>query len=205
MHRSAGIRSTKAARPLAVIATLSMVAALAACGSSSSKASTTKPSGSSGATTAGSTGSSSGSTGTTSGSPATNTSSPTLITPLCGILDASTVVSVVGGAGVGSCQNFANEGDAGRCLWGKLGQGNNSAQLSAFTGADFTTKKLGWQAVFPKVSGAGQGAWSNGAHKIGGINNVVLYVDYGSFGMEFAVSSPTASVQTAVDLAKAIK
>jgi aspartate aminotransferase-like enzyme len=80
-------------------------------------------------------------------------------------------------------------------------------QLTAWTGSDLATKRAQWQAVFPAVAGVGQGAWSRGATKFATKSNVVLYVDYGSFGLEFAVTAPaaTATVTMAVTLAQDIK
>jgi hypothetical protein len=191
---------------LVVVVLVGAAMALGACGSSSHPA-TSNTSSSAGVTaTTGSSNSTSGSTGpgsTTSGSaPASTTAA--LVTPLCNILDASTVVRVLGPT-AGSCQNFANEGEAGRCLWGKLGTTGNTVQLTAFTGTTLTTRKIGWKAVFPAVSGVGQGAWSHGAVNLGKQINVVLYVDYGTFGLELAVSAPNATVAMAVTLAQSVK
>jgi hypothetical protein len=198
-------RSTQAFR-LVVVVAVGAVLALGGCGSSSHPA-TSNTSSSVGVTaTTGSSNSTSGSTGpgsTTSGSSPASTA-PTLVTPLCNILDASTVVRVLGPT-AGSCQNFANEGEAGRCLWGKLGTTGNSVQLTAFTGTTLATRKSGWKAVFPTVSGVGQGAWSHGAVNLGKLINVVLYVDYGTFGLELAVSAPNATVAMAVTLAQSVK
>jgi hypothetical protein len=127
-----------------------------------------------------------------------------MMTPLCNILDRNTVVRVMG-ASAGSCQNFANEGEAGRCLWGTLGANTSTVQLTAFTGATLATRKVGWRVAFPAVSGVGQGAWSRGAIALGAEKNVVLYVDYGSFGLELAVSSPNATLAMAVTLAQSVK
>jgi hypothetical protein len=109
------------------------------------------------------------------------------------------------GSTVSTCQNFDKEDTAGRALWGQLGQTSNSVQLTAFTGADLAQKRIGWNIAFPKVAGVGKAAYSRGPMKIGAINNEVLYVDYGPFGMEFAVSSPTATTADAVKLAQAVK
>ncbi len=189
-------------RRLAIVALLTV--GVAACGSSSSKGSgpTTVASGSPGgnSTTTAAVSKGGGNSGTTVSTAATMK----LMTPLCNILNSSDVVRIVGGD-VGSCQNFANEDTAGRALWGSIGPGKNSLQLTAFTGADLAQKKLGWNLTFPKVAGAGKGAWSRGPLRLGTINNEVLYVDYGDFGLEFAVSSPTADNNTAVQLANAIK
>ena len=109
------------------------------------------------------------------------------------------------GASAGTCQNFAPEGEAGRCLWGTLGASTNTVQLTAFTGTTLATRKIGWRLAFPTVSGVGQGAWSRGAIALGTEKNVVLYVDYGSFGLEFAVSAPNATLAMAVTLAQSVQ
>lgn len=109
------------------------------------------------------------------------------------------------GSSAGSCQNFAAEGTAGRCLWGTLGTSGSTVQLTAFTGAVLAARKVGWQAAFPAVHGVGLGGWSHGAVNLGKLVNVVLYVDYGTFGLEFAVSSPAATLAMAVTLAQSIK
>jgi hypothetical protein len=198
--------SARAARLFVVVA-VGAVLALGGCGSSSHPA-TSNTSSSVGVTApTGSSNSTAGSTGpgsTTSGSSSPASTTTTLVTPLCNILDASTVVRVLGPT-AGSCQNFANEGEAGRCLWGKLGTTGNSVQLTAFTGTTLATRKIGWKAVFPTVSGVGQGAWSHGAINLGKLSNVVLYVDYGTFGLELAVSAPNATVAMAVTLAQSVK
>ncbi len=191
---------------LVVVISVGGVMALGGCGSSSRPA-TSNTSSSVGVTaTTGSSNSTSSSTGpgsTTSGSSPASTTA-TLVTPLCDILDASTVVRVLGPT-AGSCQNFAKEGEAGRCLWGKLGTAGNTVQLTAFTGTTLATRKVGWKAGFPSVPGVGQGAWSHGAVNLGKLINVVLYVDYGRFGLELAVSAPNATVSMAVTLAQSVK
>lgn len=109
------------------------------------------------------------------------------------------------GKDAGTCQNFAADQTAGRCLWGTLGLAKSSVQLTAFSGNDFETKKARWKVAFPAVQGVGQGAWSRGPITQGAATSVVLYVDYGSFGMEFAVGAPSATTDMAVKLAQAIK
>ncbi len=195
------LRSRRYRLVLALI--IGAVMTLTGCKSSSHATSPTTVV-SSGPSTTGSSSSAPASTSAPSTASSAPKGSPTLVLPLCQILDAATVNRVMG-TNVGACQEFSPEGEAGRCLWGTLGAATTTVQLTAFTGAQLATRKLGWQAAFPAVPGVGQGAWSRGPIPLGKIVNVVLYVDYGSFGMEFAVSSPTATLAMAVALGQAVK
>jgi hypothetical protein len=78
-------------------------------------------------------------------------------------------------------------------------------QVTAFTGSDLARRKAGWAIAFPAVKGAGNAAWSRGVVPIGSNKNVVLYVDYGNFGLEFALGGPNVTVDQAVTLANKIK
>ena len=101
-----------------------------------------------------------------------------------------------------STRNVASEGDdSGGCIWGTL---STSLQVTAFTGAQLAQRKLGWQATVPSVGGVGNGAWSRGPLTIANLDSVVLYVDYGDFGLEFAANAPGVTTAKAVTLAKAI-
>jgi len=201
----------------------SALLSLAACSTSkSSSVATTQPTTAASAhsaTTATSPGSSSpgssspgssspGSSSPGSSSPATASPSTTsagtqtLLSPLCTILDPSTVSAVIGGNG--SCQEFQPADTAGRCLYGQLGP-TPTLQLTAWTGASLSQRIASWQIGFPPVPGVGQGAWSRGVVTIGGMHNVVLYVNYGSFGLELAVNSATATLANAVTLANDVK
>jgi hypothetical protein len=152
---------------------------------------------------------SSGTTGTTTGStaaPSSSTSQPAnsskLLANVCSMLDPSTITSVMGVAAQPT-QELSADGDrAGGCLYGKFPGG---FQTTTFTGANFDRDKLGWKLGFPAVSGVGNAAYSRGAVPLGNTKNVVVYVDYGDFGMEFAGTSPNATVAQVVKVAQSIK
>lgn len=175
----------------------------AGCGSSSSKASnTTVASNKNSNTTTGN-----GSSATTSPSgPGTTTAAAaaTLPADICTILDVSTVSGTLAAPNITSTRSLGNADNEPSCLWGSLGP-KPSVQVTAFTGNDLATKKAGWAIAFPAVKGAGNGAWSRGVVPIGTNKNVVLYVDYGNFGLEFALGGPNVTVDQAVALANKIK
>lgn len=202
---------------------LSAAVVLAACNGSGSSAKTTTKvsvsnlSGTTSATTAPVATTAPPTAAVATTAPPTSTSGPSssgqgapasaaLVAPLCGLLDTGTVVSVVGGVAP-TCQDFAaGDDDAGRALWGKLGPSQSSLEITAFTGAALATRAAQWQAVFPAVPGVGQGAWSRGVVSVGPLQNLVLYVDYGTFGLEFAIGKPSGlTPATAVTLAQSIK
>ena len=102
-------------------------------------------------------------------------------------------------------QSIAGEGDSnGGCIYGKL-TGAGSLQTTVFTGANLALARIRWKTAFPPVSGVGNAAYSRGVVPIGNNKNVVLYVDYGDFGMEFAAGSPNATVAQDVKIAQAVK
>jgi hypothetical protein len=186
-----------------VVLAVGVVVALAGCSSSSHPASS-QTSSSAGTTATTGPSASAAASSTSAATSSGGSTRPVLVSPLCNILDRNTVVRVMG-ASAGSCQNFSPEGEAGRCLWGTLGANTNTVQLTAFTAATLATRKVGWRLAFPTVSGVGQGAWSRGAITLGTEKNVVLYVDYASFGLELAVSAPNATLAMAVALAQSVK
>ncbi|HEV2362152.1 MAG TPA: hypothetical protein VGS21_10660 [Acidimicrobiales bacterium] len=127
----------------------------------------------------------------------------TLVSPLCNILDGATINRIMGTT-VGPCQNFPKEDDSARCLYGDIST-EKTVQLTAWAGALLAPELARW-GFLPKVSGVGQAAWSTGAINLpNGIVDVSLYVNYGSFALQFAVTGPRVSMATAVALAKAIK
>jgi hypothetical protein len=160
-------------------------------------------------TSSGTTGTTTGSTAAPSGStaqPSSTTSQPTggskLLANVCSMLDPSAITSVMGVAAQPT-QELSADGDrAGGCLYGKFPGG---FQTTTFTGANFDRVKLGWKLGFPTVSGVGNAAYSRGAVPLGNTKNVVVYVDYGDFGMEFAGTSPNATVAQVVKVAQSIK
>lgn len=150
--------------------------------------------------------SSSGTTGTTAAS-SNSTSQPAngapkLLADVCSMLDPSTITSVMGVAAQPTQELSADEDRAGGCLYGKFPGG---FQTTTFTGASFDRDKLGWKLGFPPVSGVGNAAYSRGAFPVGNMKNVVVYVDYGDFGMEFAGTSPNATVAQVVKVAQSLK
>jgi hypothetical protein len=175
----------------------------AGCGSSSSKASnTTVASNKTSNTTSGN---GSGATAGPSG-PTTTTAAAaaTLPADICKILDVSTVSGTLAAPNITSTRSLGNADNEPSCLWGTLGP-NPSVQVTAFTGTDLATKKTRWAIAFPAVKDAGNGAWSRGVVQIGSNKNAVLYVDYGNFGLEFALGGPNVTVDQAVALANNIK
>ena len=116
----------------------------------------------------------------------TTSGGPVLSSDVCSMLSAGTVGSVLG-ISASSTRNVASEGDdSGGCIWGTL---STSLQVTAFTGAQLAQRKLQWQATVPSVGGVGNGAWSRGPLTIANLDSVVLYVDYGDFGLEFAANA----------------
>jgi hypothetical protein len=99
---------------------------------------------------------------------------------------------------------MGNEDNEPSCLWGNIGP-TTSVQVTGFTGTDLATKKTGWAIGFPAVKGAGNAAWSRGAIPLGSLKNVVLYVDYGNFGLELALGGPNVTIDQALALANKIK
>jgi len=115
---------------------------------------------------------------------------------------AITDINTATGLTVGPGKNLGAGGDAadpqsGMCLWGSTTQG---VQLTAYTTANFAKQEARAKALAAAVPGVGQGAWSRGAVKLGTMSNVVLFADYGTFGVILAVTTPTASVATAAAL-----
>jgi len=152
--------------------------------------------------------SSSGTTGTTA-APSSSTSqqpangAPKLLADVCSMLDPSTISSVMGISAQPTQSLSADADRAGGCIYGKLTGG--SLQTTAFTGSQLALNKARWKLVFPAVSGVGNAAYSRGAIQLPNEKNVVLYVDYGDFGMEFAAGSPNATVDQTVKIAQALK
>ncbi|HEY1737999.1 MAG TPA: hypothetical protein VGI86_04780 [Acidimicrobiia bacterium] len=175
----------------------------AGCGSSGSKASnSTAAANTHSNTTAGIV---SSATSNPKGPTTTATTTATLPADICTILDVSTVSSTLSAPNITSTRSMGDEDNEPSCLWGTFGP-SPSVQVTAFTGSDLATKKTGWAIAFPAVKGAGNGAWSRGVIPLGGSSkNVVLYVDYGNFGLEFALGGPNVTVDQAVTLANKIK
>jgi hypothetical protein len=177
---------------------------VAACGSSGSKASSTTAT--PGASTATTQSVSASATSSPSGPTTTAASTATLPADICTIFDVSTVSSTLGAPDITSTRSMGDEDNEPSCLFGTLGPSHTSVQVTAFTGADFATKKTGWKIAFPAVQGAGQGAWSRGVVPLGAnLKNAVLYVDYGSFGLQLSLGGANVTVDQAVSLANKIK
>jgi hypothetical protein len=195
-------RARRAHAPSFVVLAACGALLVAGCGSSTSKASNTTAA--------------SKKTGNTSGNVSTDTTSPsgssttttsataTLPADICKILDVSTASSTLAAPNITSTRSMGNADNEPSCLWGTLGP-NPSVQVTAFTGTDLARRKAGWTIAFPAVKGAGNAAWSRGVVPIGSNKNVVLYVDYGNFGLEFALGGPKVTVDQAVTLASKIK
>ena len=199
-------RATFAGRRRAHVPGVVVLAACAAmfvtaCGSSSSKASNTTAAANASNTTAGNV---SSATSSPTGPTSTAATTATLPADICTILDVSTVSSTLNAPEITSTRSMGDEDNEPSCLFGTIGP-QTSVQVTAFTGSDLAKRKLGWNLAFPAVKGAGNGAWSRGAIPIGNIKNVVLYVDYGNFGIEYALGGPNVTVDQAVALANKIK
>jgi hypothetical protein len=186
------------ASPAAVIASASALMLLTACGSSSgSSASTSAPA---------SVASSPAAVSSTPPSPSPTASGAAATTVVlkgnvCDMLAASDIKAATG-LSVGPGKNLGAGSDAadpqsGSCLWGSTSQG---VQLTAYTAANFAKQEARAKALGTPVNGVGQGAWSRGAVKVGSMSNVVLFADYGTVGVILAITTPTASVDTAAAL-----
>jgi hypothetical protein len=138
----------------------------------------------------------------------TPTSGPTVLASRCAMLDIATIDSITGltvGAGretkAGSGSGFSATGG---CVW--FASSITAVQISSFTEAETKAAIASplFKATHQAVSGVGLAAMGS-AVTSGKVTNVVLYVDFGSFGMEIAVTTPTATLTTAVAVAKALK
>ncbi|HEY3834641.1 MAG TPA: hypothetical protein VGO03_20275 [Acidimicrobiia bacterium] len=188
-----------------VLVALAACAALlaAGCGSSGSKAATSTPA--SNATTKTTAAKVSSATSNPKGPTTTAATTASLPADICTLLDVSTVSSTLNAPEITATRSMGDEDNEPSCLWGMLGP-STSLQATAFTGSDLATKKIGWKVAFPAVKGAGNGAWSRGVVPLSGsTKNVVLYVDYGNFGIEYALGGPNVTVDQAVTLANKIK
>ena len=150
----------------------------------------------------------SASSGTTA-APSSSTSQPAnggpkLLADICSMLDPSTISNVLGVPAEPTQSLSAQSDSSGGCIYGKL-TGTGSLETTAFTGTNLALAKINWKTAFPPVSGVGNAAYSRGVVPIGNTKNVVLYVDYGDFGMEFAAGSPNATVAQTVKIAQALK
>ena len=196
-------RITKRTLQLAALAISVAVIATGCSGGSASSTTTGSPTSSTPAPAASST----PPTAPATSAPATGAAagSPVLKANVCDMLAVSTISSITG-LSVGPGKNLGGGGSAadtesGICLWGSTTQG---VQLTAYTAANFAPQKARAQAAATAVPGVGAGAWSRGAVTLGNNKNVVLFVDYGSFGVILAVTTPTASVDTAAALGRAV-
>ena len=188
-------------KAIVLVVAAASVVSLSACKKSSHSAAKSSSSTSTPVT------SSSSTTGTTA-APSSSASQPAngapkLLADVCSMLDPSTISSVMGISAQPTQSLPADTDSAGGCIYGKLTGG--SLQTTAFTGSQLALNKARWQLVFPAVSGVGNAAYSRGAIQLPNEKNVVLYVDYGDFGMEFAAGSPNATVDQTVKIAQALK
>ena len=202
-EKASSKRTRRALAPSFVVLAACGALLAAGCGSSSSKASNTTLAPNKTSNTP----SGNVSTATTSPSRSSTTTAAataTLPADICKILDVSTASSTLAAPNITSTRSMGNADNEPSCLWGTIGP-NPSVQVTAFTGSDLARSKAGWAIAFPAVKGAGNAAWSRGVVPIGSNKNVVLYVDYGNFGLEFALGGPNVTVDQAVTLANKIK
>jgi hypothetical protein len=185
-----------------VVAAVSVVS-LGGC-KKSSHASAAKSSASTSTTVSASSGTTATTAAPSSATSQPANSEPKLLADICSMLDPSTITDVLG-VSAEPTRSIAGEGDSnGGCLYGHLTSGG-SLETTAFTGSNLALAKIRWKAAFPPVSGVGNAAYSRGVVPIGNTKNVVLYVDYGDFGMEFAAGAPNATVAQTVKVAQALK
>ena len=131
-------------------------------------------------------------------------SGPKLLADICSMLDPSTISNVLGVPAEPTQSLSAQSDSNGGCIYGKL-TGTGSLETTAFTGTNFALAKINWKTAFPPVSGVGNAAYSRGVVPLVNTKNVVLYVDYGDFGMEFAAGAPNPTVAQIVKIAQALK
>ena len=135
---------------------------------------------------------------------AASSSAPTLQANLCDMLDPATIKSITG-LTVAAGRAIAGDASAtGHCLWAATT--SLGLELTAYTEAQIAPKMAASVPGFSAVAGLGNGAKGAVTTLPGTTVKVAsLLVDFGSYGLLFALNAPAASVDQDVQLAAALK